>query len=211
MAASVACCRPDAKAFPLFFLLLPLRKLFMSKFAASVDVGIRWLPASGSIIRPRAFCRALAAILVPERFDIDGFECGQVEEKMGGSCISGPKASNVYTCKPRRVAAVLAHGSAVGEDYEDSDSTRSRRESTLIKDSQLHATQSQVQGFHLKKIQERTQKRRDSNYAAKTKTGPYLPACRNGVLPYGAEVWTQYPNSIPYTCFSATKSYRNVG
>ncbi|KAJ7105025.1 hypothetical protein C8R44DRAFT_858750 [Mycena epipterygia] len=56
MATPVACSRPDSKPFLLFLLLLLLKKLFMSKFAASVDMvrgGSRWLPASGSIVRCR--------------------------------------------------------------------------------------------------------------------------------------------------------------
>ncbi|KAJ7105032.1 hypothetical protein C8R44DRAFT_746272 [Mycena epipterygia] len=92
MATPAACSRPDSTAFPLFLLLLLLKKRFMSKFAASVDVVMRWEP---------------------------------VEEKMGGPCISGLKASNVYTLQSVQVG----------------DSTRSRRESMLIEGRQLDATQ----------------------------------------------------------------------
>ncbi|KAJ7086977.1 hypothetical protein C8R44DRAFT_861953 [Mycena epipterygia] len=105
------CSRPDAKAFPLFLFLLHLKKLFMSKFAATVDVvrgGSRWLPASGSIVRPRAFCRALAVLLVScfSRESLASSEnvlklsaksgrlctgCGKVEEKMGDRVSQAPR------------------------------------------------------------------------------------------------------------------------
>ncbi|KAJ7105037.1 hypothetical protein C8R44DRAFT_746277 [Mycena epipterygia] len=121
MATPVACSRPDAKAFLLFLLLWPLKKLFMSKFAVRVKVVMRWEP-KGEPGFLRECSKVVCSIWTPPQWsdgrvsafgsDIpyrwfrvwtDGTEDGG-----GGSCISDPKASNPYTCKPHRVAPVLA-------------------------------------------------------------------------------------------------------
>ncbi|KAJ7077095.1 hypothetical protein C8R44DRAFT_750295 [Mycena epipterygia] len=131
MATPVACSRPDAKPFLLFLLLLLLKKLFMSKFAGSVDVvqgGSRWLPASGSIVRPRAFCRALAVLLVSSRFSRESLAssenvlklsaksgrlrtgCEKVEEKMGDQAPRRPMHTRLLCLDVEKFShAVGAH------------------------------------------------------------------------------------------------------